>query len=62
MDKLQDAFENNTAAVSARVSPWYATFQTAVGDRIQAMLIGDATVDDTIAGLADDAVSAAESV
>lgn len=61
MDKLEDAFKNNSAAVSARVSPWYATFQTAVGDRIQAMLIGDATVDDTIAGLADDAVSAAES-
>lgn len=62
MDKLETAFADNSAAVSARVAPWYATFQTAVGDRIQAMLIGDASVDDTIAGLADDATSAAESV
>jgi len=61
MDKLEGAFENNTSAVSARVAPWYPTFQTAVGDRIQTMLIGEADVDATIAGLADDAISAAQS-
>jgi multiple sugar transport system substrate-binding protein len=61
MDKLADAFENNTAAVSARVAPWYATFQTAVGDRIQAMLIGEASVADTIEGLSADATDAAGS-
>lgn len=61
MDKLEDAFENNTSAVSARVAPWYPTFQTAVGDRIQTLLIGEADVDATIAGLADDAISAAQS-
>lgn len=59
MDKLADTFEHNTAAVSARVAPWYATFQTAVGDRIQAMLIGEATVQQTIEGLTADANDAA---
>ncbi|MDP3207772.1 MAG: hypothetical protein Q8M65_01360, partial [Rhodoglobus sp.] len=60
--KLETAFEDNTSAVSARVAPWYATFQTSVGDRIQSMLIGENDVASTIAGLADDAVSAAASV
>jgi ABC-type sugar transport system, periplasmic component len=59
MDKLADAFENNTAAVSARVAPWYPTFQTSVGDRIQTMLINEASIEDTIAGLAKDATDAA---
>jgi multiple sugar transport system substrate-binding protein len=59
MDKLKDGFENNSAAVSARVAPWYSTFQTNVGDRIQAMLIGEADVDATVSGLASDATTAA---
>lgn len=51
---LERAFEGSQV-VPARVLPWYASFQTKVGDRIQAMLLGQASVKDTISSLADDA-------
>lgn len=51
---LERAFEASQV-VPARVLPWYASFQTKVGDRIQAMLLGQASVKDTISSLADDA-------
>ncbi len=62
MDQLETAFADNSLRRVGPGRPLVPTFRTAVGDRIQAMLIGDASVDDTITGLADDAVSAADSV
>lgn len=54
MEQLRDAFEQSQV-VPARVAPWYASFQTAVGDRIHAMLLDQASVQDTISTLAEDA-------
>ncbi|MER7282396.1 ABC transporter substrate-binding protein [Dactylosporangium sp. NPDC000244] len=55
MSKLEDAFANQSDVVPARVAPWYAAFQVKVGDRLQAMLLGQAGVKDTVDGLAADA-------
>jgi multiple sugar transport system substrate-binding protein len=37
--------------------PWYQPFQVKVGERIHAMLLGQASPADTAKGLADDAKS-----
>ncbi|MBO4205264.1 ABC transporter substrate-binding protein [Micromonospora echinofusca] len=55
MAKLEDAFANQSDVVPARVTPWYASFQVKVGDRIQAMLLGQAGVKETVDSLASDA-------
>lgn len=54
LPELQRAFETSQV-VPARVLPWYSSFATKVGDRVQAMLLGQASVKDTISSLADDA-------
>jgi multiple sugar transport system substrate-binding protein len=54
MGQLKQAFEASKV-VPTRVAPWYASFQTKLGDRIHAMLLGQASVKDTIKTLADDA-------
>ncbi len=54
LGELETAFKESQV-VPARVLPWYSSFQTKVGDRIQAMLLGQASVQDTISSLADDA-------
>ena len=54
LPELQKAFEGSQV-VPARVLPWYSSFQTKVGDRIHAMLLGQANVKETIDGLAGDA-------
>jgi multiple sugar transport system substrate-binding protein len=58
LPKFQSAFENSNG-VSARNLPWYPTFNIAVGDRVQAMLLGQASPKDTLSGLASDATNAA---
>ncbi len=59
MAKLEDAFANRSDVVPARVTPWYASFQVKVGDRLQAMLLGQSSIKDTISSLASDANSLA---
>jgi multiple sugar transport system substrate-binding protein len=54
MDQLKTAFEGSQV-VPTRVAPWYASFQTKLGERIHAMLLNQASVKDTISTLADDA-------
>jgi multiple sugar transport system substrate-binding protein len=58
MDKLQTLFQNSDP-LPTRILPWYAAFQVNVGDRIHAMLLGQASPAATIQGLASDAKAAA---
>ena len=54
MAALADVFA--TESTSGRSNaPWYQPFQVKVGDRIHAMLLGQASPADTVKGLADDA-------
>jgi multiple sugar transport system substrate-binding protein len=59
LDALSSAFEASQV-VPARVLPWYASFQTKVGDRIHELLLGDASPEETASRLADDAKEFAE--
>lgn len=54
LDALQGSLESSEV-VPARVLPWYSSFQTKLGDRIHAMLLGQASAQDTIDTLVDDA-------
>ena len=56
--KLTDMFANGSDVQTGRNAPWYQTFQAKVGDRMQAMLLGQASPADTVKGLAADAKSA----
>jgi multiple sugar transport system substrate-binding protein len=56
---LRQMFADRSQVVPARVLPWYATYQSQVGDRLHAMLLGQASPKDTVAGLASDAKNAA---
>lgn len=58
LDLLGDAFQAGDP-VAGRNASWYAGFVELVGDRIHALLLGDATPDETVAGLAEDARSLA---
>ena len=60
MDALSRVFESGSQVVGTRTQPWYQPFQVLVGDRIHAMLRGQATAADTVTGLADDARSSKE--
>ena len=55
---LSDVFANGSDVQGGRNAAWYQTFQAKVGDRIHAMLLGQATPKDTVAGLAADAKAA----
>ncbi|MFN8623122.1 MAG: ABC transporter substrate-binding protein [Chloroflexota bacterium] len=57
MAALSDVFANKSEVVGARALPWYQPFQVKVGERIHAMLLGQASPADTVKGLADDAKS-----
>jgi multiple sugar transport system substrate-binding protein len=54
MPALADVFESRSSVVSARALPWYQPFQVKVGERIHALLLGQASAADTVTGLADD--------
>lgn len=56
MDELARVYETSDP-VGPRSAPWYATFQIKVGDRLHAMLLGQATPAATVAALASDAKS-----
>lgn len=57
MAALSDVFASKSAVVGSRSMPWYQPFQVKVGERIHAMLLGQASPADTVKGLADDAKS-----
>lgn len=57
-EALSDVFENRSQVVGTRSQGWYQPFQVQVGDRIHAMLLGQATPAETVKGLADDAAAA----
>ena len=59
MDALSDVFENNSNIVPGRNASWYSGFNAVVGDRIHALLLGEATPRETVNGLADDALQLA---
>jgi multiple sugar transport system substrate-binding protein len=54
MAALSSVFEAGSSVVSARALPWYQPFQVKVGERIHALLLGQASAADTVTGLADD--------
>jgi multiple sugar transport system substrate-binding protein len=56
--KLTEMFATGSVSQSAGNAPWYQAFQAKVGDRMHAMLLGQATPADTVKGLAEDARSA----
>jgi multiple sugar transport system substrate-binding protein len=58
MPKLSDVFANGSDVQGGRNAAWYQTFQAKVGDRIHALLLGQANPADTVKGLADDALAA----
>ena len=58
MDALSRVFETGSSVVGARSLAWYQPFQVFVGERIHAMLLGQATPAETVRGLADDALKA----
>jgi len=58
MPKLTDVFANGSDVQGGRNAVWYQTFQAKVGDRIHALLLGQATPADTVTGLAADAKAA----
>jgi multiple sugar transport system substrate-binding protein len=58
IDALADVFANGSDVQGGRNAAWYQTFQAKVGDRIHAMLLGQASPADTVQGLADDARAA----
>ena len=58
MDALSRVFETGSSVVGSRSLPWYQPFQVFVGERIHAMLLGQATPAETVRGLADDALKA----
>ena len=62
MPKLTDVFATGSDVQGGRNAPWYQTFQAKVGDRIHAMLLGQASPADTVKGLADDAKAAQGSI
>jgi multiple sugar transport system substrate-binding protein len=55
---LVNVFENGSLVQPTRTAPWYSQWQATVGDRIQAMLLGQATPSATIQGLVADVKSA----
>jgi multiple sugar transport system substrate-binding protein len=57
MAALADVFATKSSVVSVRAMPWYQPFQVKVGERIHALLLGQASAADTVTGLADDARS-----
>jgi multiple sugar transport system substrate-binding protein len=57
-EALADVFANRSDTVGIRSEGWYQPFQVQVGDRIHALLLGQATPADTVKGLADDAIAA----
>ena len=54
MAALSDVFATKSSVVGARALPWYQPFQVKVGERIHALLLGQASSADTVKGLADD--------
>lgn len=54
MAALSDVFATKSSVVGARALPWYQPFQVKVGERIHALLLGQASPADTVKGLADD--------
>jgi multiple sugar transport system substrate-binding protein len=58
MPKLTEVFANGSDVQGGRNASWYQTFQAKVGDRIHAMLLGQASPADTVTGLAADAKAA----
>jgi len=58
MDALSRVFQTGSNVVPVRNRAWYQPFQVKVGDRIHALLLGQASPQDTVKGLADDAKSA----
>ena len=56
--KLTAQFETGSEIEPARTASWYQQFASTVGDRLQGMLLGQATPADTLKGLADDARTA----
>lgn len=54
MDKLSDAFQAGDP-VAGRNAAWYSGYVELVGDRIHALLLAEATPQETVTGLADDA-------
>ena len=58
MPKLADVFANGSDVQGGRNAAWYQTFQAKVGDRVHAMVLGQASPADTVAALAADAKAA----
>lgn len=52
--KLVNIFENGSLVQTTRTAPWYSQWQAMVGDRMQAMLSGQAAPKDTLQGLVAD--------
>lgn len=59
LDALSEAFQAGDP-VAGRNASWYGSFVELVGDRIHALLLNEATPDETVAGLAEDAMSLAK--
>lgn len=55
---VSDIFETGSQVVPARTLPWYPAFQVAVGDIIHALLLGQATPEQTVAALTEAALAA----
>ena len=58
MAALSKVFDSESDVQGGRNAAWYQTFQAKVGDRIHALLLGQANPADTVKGLADDARAA----
>ena len=55
---LSQIFDTGSKVVPARTLPWYPDFQARVGDIIHALLLGQATPEETVTALADAARAA----
>ncbi|WIY52536.1 ABC transporter substrate-binding protein [Devosia sp. YIM 151766] len=51
LDGLSEIFDSGSKVVPARTMPWYPDFQARVGDVIHAMLLGQATPQETVDAL-----------
>ena len=58
VDALSEVHNSQSDPVPARSLAWYPTFQTKVGDRIHALLLGQASAADTVAAMSADAQDA----